>query len=861
MKKSLLLLLFWGYFNPLFAQNAYFFPNKKLNPAIPSPEQFLGYAIGSHHTRHDKLVEYMKELDRVSDKVSVQKIGETFEHREQIILTITNPANAAKLETIRQEHLALCDPAKPLPDVKNMPSIVWLGYNVHGNEPSSSEAAMLTAYYLTASEEPEMTDWLSNSVILMEPVINPDGRDRHTFWADANRGQPLVADPNDREHNEAWPGGRTNHYWFDLNRDWYLAVNIESRNRLNFYHQWLPNVVTDFHEMGTNSTHFFEPTKENAENPLVSKSVYRDLNGRFAKYFEEAMNSIGSLYFTKESFDNFYPGYGSSYPDMEGGLGLLFEQASSRGHLQESQNGNVSFAFTIRNQLTNGLATVKASLNEREILLKHQHNFFVDVVSQAQKSATKAYIIGDANDGSRNRAFWDLLLQHKIEFYHLAENVTQSGQVFERGKAVIIPSNQPQYLMVRSIFDRPKTFADSIFYDASTWNLALAYGLPHAEITANFTKGERITKTDLTPLVKTITKGNYAYLIDYADFYATKTLYQLLDNQILTKVSMKPFSVNVAGAERKFGYGTLVIPVNSQKISADELQQKLSKISQATGVTIEPVSTGFSASGIDLGSNSIVTVKKPEAMMLVGGGVTSSEAGEVWHLLDTKIGMPITKIDIYNFPRINLSRYNTIILVGGNYAALDKVSAAKIKAFVANGGTLITLKGASEWAIKNDIVKEKIREIKADSSRTKARINYDDYVSSEGAKATGGAIFEADLDISNPIGFGYKSRKIALYRNNNTFLESSIIAVNTVMKYTENPWICGYVHKESLKKISSSAGILVATEGSGRVILFSDNPNFRGTWFGTNKLFLNALFFGANISNFKGFEGESEGEK
>jgi hypothetical protein len=861
MKKSLLLLLCMGYFNSLFAQNTYFFPSKKLNPAIPSPEQFLGYAIGSHHTRHDKLVEYMRELDRVSDKVSVQKIGETFEHREQIILTITNPTNAAKLESIRREHLDLCNPSKPLPDVKNMPSIVWLGYNVHGNEPSSSEAAMLTAYYLAASEEPEMTDWLANAVILMEPVINPDGRDRHTFWADANRGNPLVSDPNDREHNEAWPGGRTNHYWFDLNRDWYLAVNIESRNRLNFYHQWLPNVVTDFHEMGTNATHFFEPTKENAENPLVPKSVYRDLNGRFAKYFEEAMNSIGSLYYTKESFDNFYPGYGSSYPDMEGGLGLLFEQASSRGHLQESQNGDLSFAFTIRNQLTNGLATVKASLNEREILLKHQHNFFVDVISQAQKSTTKAYIIGNSNDGSRNRAFWDLLLQHKIEFYQLNDDIVQSGQAFEKGKSVIIPTNQSQYLMIRSIFDRPKTFADSIFYDASTWNLALAYGLPHAEITTNFTKGEKITKTDLSPNIKTIPKSNYAYLVDYADYNATKVLYQLLDNQILTKVSMKPFSVKITGTEKKFGYGTLVIPVNSQKISTDELHQRLTKISQETGVIIESVSTGFSTSGIDLGSNSVVTVKKPQALMLVGGNVTSSEAGEVWHLLDTKIGMPITKIDIYSFPRINLSRYNTMVMVGGNYGALDKSSVLKIKAFVANGGTLITLKGASEWVIKNDIVKEKIREIKADSSRTKARINYEDYTNSEGAKATGGAIFEADLDISNPICFGYQSRKISLYRNNNTLLEPSNIAANTVMKYTENPWICGYVHKETLKKISNSAGILVANEGSGRVILFSDNPNFRGTWFGTNKLFLNALFFGGNISSFRGFDGETDTEK
>lgn len=858
MKKYLFLFLF-SYSNiAITAQNTYFFPTKKLNPNIPSPEQFLGYGIGTHHTRHDKLVEYMKELDRVSDKVSVQKIGETYEHRDQIIVTITSQTNFTNLEQIRKQHLELCDATKPIPDIKKMPSVVWLGYNVHGNEPSSSEAAMLTAYYLVASEEPEMQEWLSNAVILMEPVINPDGRDRHSFWADANKGTPLVADANDREHNEAWPGGRTNHYWFDLNRDWFLAIHPESRNRLNFYHQWLPNVVTDFHEMGTNSTHFFEPSKENAENPMVPKAVYRDLNVRFAKYFEEALNSIGSLYYTKESFDNFYPGYGSSYPDLEGGLGLLFEQASSRGHLQESQNGNLSFAFTVRNQLMQSLATVKASINERELLLKHQNNFFKSVTDQAQKSTTKTYIIGDNADETRNRAFWDLLLQHKIEFYHLADNISQNNQTFDKGKAVIIPTNQPQYLMVRSIFDRPKTFADSLFYDASTWNLALSYGLPHSEITGTFQKGNRITKADLVPNLPTFAKSNYAYLIDYSDYNATKTLYQLLDNDILTKVSTKPFSMKMENVEKKYGYGTLIIPVQSQKVSADELFQKLTKISKSTNLNFIPISTGFSNQGIDLGSNLVVTVKKPEAMMLVGTGISQAEAGEVWHLLDTKIGMPITKVDINSFGRLNIKRYNTIVLVGGNYTALDKTATAKLKAWVALGGTLITQKSASEWAIKNEIIKEKMRELKPDTSRTKPRINYDDFANAEGAKATGGAIFEVDLDISHPIGFGYKSRKIAIYRNGNTMLEPSTIAANTVTQYATNPWICGYVHKDALKKMSNSAGILIANEGAGRVILFSDNPNFRGTWFGTNKLFFNALFFGANISAFRGFDGEEE---
>ena len=854
MKKHLLFACCFGIFFNSFAQNGYFFPKKQLNPAIPTPEQFLGYAIGSHHTRHDKLVEYMRELDRLSDRVSVQKMGETNEHREQIIVTISMPENLKRLEEIRKEHLTITDPSKPMPDTKKAPAIIWLGYNVHGNEPSGGEASILTAYYLTATEDPEALNWLKDAVILMEPVINPDGRDRHTHWANMHKGEPMVADANDREHNEVWPNGRTNHYWFDLNRDWYLAVNVESRNRLAFYHQWLPNVVTDFHEMGTNSTHFFEPTKENAENPLVPKYVYKDLNSRFAKYFEQAMNEIGSLYYTKESFDNLYPGYGSSYPDMEGGLGLLFEQASSRGHLQESQNGDLSFGFTVRNQLVNALATVRASLVEKENLLKHQRNFFTESIAQGQKSPTKAYIIGDTQDQSRNRAFWDLLLQHNIEFYHLASDVSENGTNFKKGKAVIIPSAQAQYLMIRSIFDRPTTFADSLFYDASAWNLALAYGLPHAEIKGTFQKGERITKADLKPTTATVTKSEYAYLIEWTDYYAPKALSQLLDNQILTKTSFKKFSIG----GKDYGYGTLLIPVQKQRLSSEELYQKLKQISQNTGVVIESISTGFSASGIDLGSNSFQTVKKPQAMMLVGGGVTASEAGEVWHLLDTKIGMPITKVEVYNFARLNINRYNTLVLVGGNYAALDKTSAQKIKAWVSNGGTLITQKGGSEWAIKQEIIKEKLRETKPDSSRNKARITYEDITASEGAKQTGGAVFEAELDISSPIGFGFTNKKMAIYRNNNTILERSIGAANSVLVYAPNPRICGYVHPESLRKISNSAAINLSYEGSGRVILFSDNPNFRGTWFGTNKLFLNALFFGSNISLGGGFGAEEE---
>ncbi len=837
------------FFTQISSQNPYFLPNKKLNPSIPSPEQFFGYAIGSHHTRHDKMVEYMKELDRLSDKVTVKTFGQTNEHRDQISVIISSPENMAKLETLRKEHLDLCDPTKPMPDVKNMPVFTWLGYNVHGNEPSGGEAAILTAYYLVASEDEEAQKWLKNAVIILEPTINPDGRDRHSHWANSKKGLPNVADPNDTEHNEVWPGGRFNHYYFDLNRDWYLVQQVESRNRLKYYHQWLPNVVTDHHEMGTNANFFFEPSKQNAENDLVPKSVYRDLNLRFAPYFEQALNEIGSLYGTKELFDNFYPGYGSSYPDIQGGLGLLFEQASSRGHVQESRHGLLTFAFTIRNQLVSALATVRASVDEREYLLKFQHNFYTDAVAMGQKSATKAYIVGDANDAAKNRLFWDMLLHHNIEFYHISGNYTEGGQNFKEGKAVVIPTNQPQYLMIRSIFDKQTSgYKDSLFYDASTWNLGLAYGVNFAEMKTAPNKGKRITTDDLKATNPNFTKSNYAYLVEWTDYFAPKLLYQLHENEIMTQVASKPFTIKINGKSKTFGYGTLIIPARYQKMGLDSLYQKLVSISQNTGVPIESAATGFSESGPDLGTTTAFVPTKPQVAMVVGTGVAATEAGEIWHLMDTKIGMPITKIDVGNLARMNLNRYNTLIMVGGAYPTLDSVFGQKLRGWMANGNTLILLKGGTEWAIKNKMFpNEKLREPRPDTARNKPRIDYDMAADAEGAKQTGGAIFEANLDITNPIGYGYTDRTVAIYRNNNTILERSIGAANSVLMYTDKPLLSGYVHPQSLQRISGSAAINVVYEGQGRAILFTNDPNFRSTWFGTSKLFYNSIFFGGNI--------------
>ncbi|MFB0906933.1 MAG: zinc carboxypeptidase, partial [Spirosomataceae bacterium] len=336
-------------------------------------------------------------------------------------------------------------------------------------------------------------------------------------------------------------------------------------------------------------------------------------------------------------------------------------------------------------------------------------------------------------------------------------------------------------------------------------------------------------------------KSSYAYLINYSDYFAPKALYHLLKNEVFVKVSSKEFSTK----SNEYSYGSLVIPVALQrKMDRDKLHELIQKIQLETGVKVESVSTGFSTSGIDLGSNGIDAVQLPKAAILVGDGTSGYEAGEIWHLLDTRVGMPISKLETTRMSRINLSEYNTLVMVDGNY---DKDLTKKVKDFVTDGGTLITFKSATEWAIKNKLVDEKLREEKTDSSRTKPRMSYEYANNVAGAKRTGGAIFKTTLDLSHPIGYGFTRNTLPVYRNDNTVVEPTIGAANSPLMYTGNPWICGYVHPESLARISSSAAVNVASVGQGRVILFAQNPNFRATWYGTNKLFLNALLFGGML--------------
>ncbi len=831
-KKIILAVLFLG--TSLSAQDYFYKKFHPFNESIPSPAEFLGYDIGERHTRHDLIVAYMTKLAEVSNRATIYEYGKTYEGRKLIMLTISSPENLQNLENIKQDHLAFVDPTKSVSNYDEVPIFINQGYSVHGNEPSTSEAALLTAYTFTASNNPEILNYIDKSVIMIDPTLNPDGRDRHTQWANMYQGNPLVSDPQDAEHNEYWPGGRTNHYWFDLNRDWLLGIHPESRGKLKWYHEWYPNVVTDFHEMGTQSSYFFEPMKDNASlDPIMPKENYVDLNNLFGDYFAQALDSIGSFYFTKEVFDGTYPGYGSSYPDLQGALALLFEQASSRGHVQKTAFGEITFPFTIRNQYVSGMATVKAAVENKAYLRKYQQDFFKSALGNAAKSRIKGYSFNDDHDKNRVKAFIDKLLLHKVDIY-------------KANSSYVVPTNQPQYRMVQTFFETYNKYRDSVYYDASAWSVANFYNMKYKPVT-NLSLGEKVTSTKDLVSVTPVQKTDYAYIIDYDDYNAPAVLNFLQTNEIKVSSSFKPFTAKTTVGEKTFNYGALVVPVSLQKKNTEDVFKWVQKAQNKYQVPVYSVKTGYNAKGIDLGSRYVSPITKPKAAMLIGNGVRSYEAGEVWHLLDTRVHMPITKIPMRNFNRANFDKYNTLVMVSGRYNLTDKQQ-QKIKDWVSKGNTLITIGSTSKWVIDKKWVKEKLVKSEKDSSKVAERKSYVDAPENIGKERVGGIILNVDLDVTHPLAFGYRDKQIPVYKNNTIWLKPSKNEYSTVAQYSKNALVDGFITKRNTEEfLNHSASLIVSKLGGGRIIMFADNPNFRGSWYGTNRLFLNAIFLGNKI--------------
>lgn len=851
------LILFFAGISVSFSQNPadavaemdYYLPaDVTYDESIPTPEDMLDMVPGEWHVRHDQLVQYMQSVAESSDRISIEEYARTYENRPLLLLTVTSESNHQNIDQIRRDHLRLTDAGQSSNlRVDDMPVVVYLGYSVHGNEPSGSNASLLAIYHLAAAQGSEIEEMLENTIILLDPSLNPDGLNRFAHWANSRKAKNVVADPNNMEQNEPSPSGRTNHYWFDLNRDWLLVQHPESRGRIANFNRWKPNILTDHHEMGTISTFFFQPGIPSRAHPLTPERN-QNLTAAIAEYHAEALDNDQRLYYSEENYDDFYYGKGSTYPDINGGIGILFEQASSRSHAQESPHGVLKFPFTIKNQFTTTLSTLKAANELRTEILEYQRDFYREAAQEAEDSPIKAYVFGSEEDHGSSYELAKLIRQHDVEIYKLNGDLEYNGQTFSSDGSYIVPSNQKQYRLLRAMFERRTEFPDSLFYDVSAWTLPHAFNVPFAELDSYSEDrlGQQFNINN-KPLGEVIGgESNYAYLFEWDEYYAPRALYRLQEEDVRTKVASRPFRISTAEGVKEFDYGSILIPMGPQETDAEVIHDLVKRAAEKDGLKIYAVSSGLTPEGMDLGSRNFEALEQPKIALLAGSSVSSYEAGETWHLLDQRFDIPVTLLTQSRLNSADLSRYNVIVMPRGWYGPISNSGEEKLKRWVRSGGTLIAYKRAIRWAESNGFADiEFVGSSEEDSSITKP---YASLSRNRGAQQIGGSIFNANLDLTHPLGYGYNSDVIKVFRNNEIFLEMAENPYATPVRYTDDPLASGYISDENLEKLRETAAVIVTDLGDGKVITMTDNPNFRAYWYGTNKLFLNAVFFGHTIS-------------
>ncbi|WP_019036998.1 M14 family metallopeptidase [Psychroflexus tropicus] len=798
------------------------------NQNIPKPSEVLGYVPGEWHVSHDKLVQYMTALDLASDRIKMENRGFTYEKRPLILLTVTSPENHENLANIKENHLNIVSGKVNKSELSTMPVVVNQGFSVHGNEPSGANAALVLAYYLAAAEGPAIDNLLKNTIILLDPSFNPDGLQRFAYWTNTNRSTNLNPDPQDREFSEIWPGGRTNHYWFDLNRDWLPVQLLESQARIETFYDWRPNVLTDHHEMGSNSSFFFQPGIPERTNPLTPQ-LNQDLTEKIGTYHAEALDSIGSLYYSQESFDDFYYGKGSTFPDINGSIGILFEQASSRGSGQMTDNGLLTFAFTIKNQFTTALSTLKASLEMKEEILNLQYQFY----RNAEKNADKgAYVFGRKGDPVLANELAKVLKQHQVELYRLNQDERVDGKEFDKNSSYIIPKNQLQHRLVEAMFEERTTFKDSIFYDVSAWSFKHAFDVDFAEV-KSIKRGDKVNQPELSS-EENLEKSNYAYALRWSDFYSPKVLHEIMEAGIRVKVAEKPFQ----SATEEFDYGTIMIPVQNQNKSGDEIYELLNTLQKDNHVKISSLATGLTQ-GINLGSPNMSHLELPKIAMLVGEGVRSYDAGEIWHMLDYRFEIPVTKLDTKDFNRVSLEKYTHLVIPSSSSNAINSSGKSKLKDWVRKGGNIIAYKGTANW-----LKAEKMIDFETVKDTVVAEdVSFGERSAFYGAKRIGGTIFNTKVDLSHPLLYGYNDTELAVFRNSNMMMKADELSFNNPIQYTQSPLLSGYINEDNLKLIKGTVPFKHNGYGRGNVMIFTDNTNFRAFWLGTFKLFLNSVFF------------------
>ena len=817
---------------------SYFMPTEwhyTLDSQVPTPEQEMGFQVGSQHVNWEQVVAYMKRLAACSPRFSIQEYGRTFENRPLICVVITSEKNQKNLESLRSAHAQLADPAASV-DPKSLPAVASVMMSIHGNEASGVNASLPFAYFFAAAQGPEIEALLDKTIITLIPGQNPDGITRFSTWVNSNRSLRNVTDPQSREFSEPWPGGRSNHYWHDLNRDWLNASMPEMKALLKIYHDWMPNTVNDHHEMGSSSTFFLEPADPVGYYPHIPQEN-KDLTQKVSSYNMAALDRIGSLYLSKDQFDSYSLGTGDVYGDALGSIAMLFEQASARGHQQETENGILNFPFAVRNHATTAFGSVKAAYEMREELNDYMHQFVVARHKEAIALPEKGYIFDGNGSDAVSYHFIEMLAQHDLHVNRLAKETTINGHTYDPAHAYVIPMDQRHSMLLRSLLECNTQFKDSLFYDLSTWNMAEAYGLKYAPLKSIAgLQGEAVT-TPTFPKGGVSGKANYAYLFDNKEYYAPLFIKRLQDGGAKVKVS----GVGLHATEGyQYGPGMLMVPVSGQKISADSLYTLIQKGATEAGITVRNVSSG-QMKDYDLGHFYNRPVKETKVAVLIGGRMRSNVAGSLWYLLDNRYQMQPTMLDESTLSRTDLTRYNVLIL-SGELAGGEAV-AQQIANWVKAGGTLITIGSGYQTANKAKLTKIETIDLSQPDSAT--YVPYDKRSDRFAEFQIPGTDLQVSLDTTHPLCWGYTESVMPILKNSNLVFKMPKEANLAPVCYDKKqPLLSGFIRPEHLKALTGMPEVICQSAGKGQVICFADDPNFRSIWYAGTRLFMNAVLFG-----------------
>lgn len=811
-----------------------------------NPEQFLGYKVGTRYTPHWKVVQYVQHVaSQMPNTVRIQQYGVTNEGRPLYVLFISAPEHISNLEQIRLNNLRLAnllnDKAAP---IENTPVLVWLSYNVHGNETSSTEAAMLTLHALADPSNTQTKNWLKNTVVILDPCINPDGRDRYVNWFNSVVGSKPNARMDSREHREPWPGGRSNHYNFDLNRDWAWQTQVESKARIALYNQWMPQVHVDYHEQGINAPYYFAPAAEPYHEVITPwQREFQNIIGRnHARYFDQN----GWLYFTKLRFDLFYPSYGDTYPTYNGAIGMTYEQGGIGAGLAafNSDGDSLTLVDRVQHHFTTGLSTVETASANAARLISEFRKFFQKAVSTGY-GEYKTYIIkNQPRDAQRIAALLELLQKNGIQYG--TATATGKGWSYVNGREenftvttgdVVIPAIQPRSAMVQVLFEPRSKLSDSATYDITAWSIPYAYGL------TAYASRDRITTTTLAvPEPEVAPRDAYAYIIRWQGTRSAKAIGLLLQQGLLLRYSEIPFEVN----GRQFDRGDIIVLKTSNRKHEARLAQLVAQACKEAGVPFETVNTGMVDAGADFGSDLVNSIKYKRVVMLTGEGVNANAAGAIWHFFDQQLNYPLTLVLATDFSRLNWAETDVLILPDGNYRFLsDKAQADQLKEWINKGGKLIALEGAvaalakAEWGIR--LRKQEEGGDKKDPYE--ALRSYENRERDQISGTTPGSIYKVDMDNTHPLGYGYPPYYFTLKQDDQIyefFTPGNGWNTGVIKKDAQRAGFVGYRLKERLKD-----GLLFGSQSMGRgsVVYLADDVLFRSFWENGKLMLCNAVFF------------------